>query len=212
MRNITIITASIIALTTTAAADKLPTPKRMFLGVNAGLARTAAEGNRIAASGWGAAFRGEFGFRLIPSVALPYVTGGVTWGRGDAPEWESEGYKEFARYLGLYTTQFTVGGYYRQRLKGDALAAYGGPAFLAVWQRREAITWYGAPMDKTFGSGLGWAAVAGVAVTLGPGHTLNFQLLYGQANSAWSDLPAGADEDFVFEELQIGGSVRFFLF
>jgi opacity protein-like surface antigen len=215
MRNITIIIALIIALTTTAAAaarEKPPPPRRAFMGLNAGYAHSSAAGNRIAASGWGPAFRVEFGYRLGPAVTLPYVTAGATWGRGDAPEWEKEGYPEPARYLGLYATQITAGGYYRYPLKGDVLGAYAGPAFLAAWQRREVQTWYGGTMDENAGSGLGWAAVAGVEFAPGGGQTISFQLLYGRAYSAWSDLPAGADEQFAFEQLQIGGGIRFFLF
>lgn len=195
----------------TAAADAPGPPSRAFVGLNVGFARSAAEGNRVAASGWGAAFRGEFGYRLRPSIVLPYVTGGVTWGRGDAPEWEIEGYPEAARYLGLYATQLMAGGLYRHPLVGDILAAYGGPAFLAAWQRREAQTWYGGTMEEKSGSGLGWALVGGVEFAPGGGQTLSLQVLYGQAYSAWSGLPAGAEEDFTFEQLQIGGVFRFFL-
>lgn len=195
-----------------AAAGEPPPPKRAFVGLNAGFARSAATGNRVAASGWGAAFRGEFGYRLIPSITLPYVTGGASWGRGDAPEWEIEGYPEPARYFGLFATQLTAGGYYRYPLKGEVLAAYAGPAFLAARQRREVQTWYGGTMEKKAGSGLGWAAVAGVEFAPGGGQTLSLQLLYGRAYSAWSDLPTGADDGFTFEQLQIGGVFRFFLF
>ena len=216
MRNITIIAVAIIALTTTAAAGGPPPPKqvpgRAFMGLNVGYAHSSAAGNRIAASGWGPAFRGEFGYRLSPAVTLPYVTGGVTWSRGDVPEWEIKAYPEPARYFGLLATQITAGGYYRYPLKGDVLAAYGGPAFLAAWQRREVQTWYGGTMDENAGSGLGWAAVAGVEFAPGGGQTISFQLLYGRTYSAWSDLPAGADDGFAFEQLQIGGAIRFFLF
>ena len=92
MRNITIIALAIIALTTAAAAAGTPPPpRRAFMGLNVGFAHSSAAGNRIAASGWGPAFRGEFGYRLSSAVTLPYVTGGVTWSRGDVPEWEIEG-------------------------------------------------------------------------------------------------------------------------
>jgi opacity protein-like surface antigen len=215
MLNTTIITAATIALTTTAAAaapDRPPPPKRAFVGLNAGFVRSAATGNRIAASGWGAAFRGEFGYRLVPSVTLPYVTAGATWGRGDAPEWEVGGYPERARYLGLYATQLTAGGLYRHPLAADLFAAYGGPAVLVVWPRREAQTWYGGTMESTSGSGFGWALAGGLEFAPGGGQTLSLQLLYGRAYSAWSGLPTGADDGFTFEQLQIGGVFRFFLF
>ncbi len=212
VRNTTIITLAITALTAAAAAGDKPAPRRAFLGLNAGFAKSAAEGNRVAASGWGAAFRGEFGYCLVPSVTLPYVTAGATWSRGDAPEWEIGGYPESARYLGLFATQLTAGGYYRCPLKGDVLAAYAGPALLVAWQRREVQTWYGGTMESTSGSGLGWAVAGGLEFAPGGGQTLSLQLLYGRAYSAWSGLPAGADEDFTFEHLQIGGVFRFFIF
>jgi len=213
LHNITIITVAITALTAAAAAgEKPPPPGRAFKGLNAAFGRSAAAGNRVAASGRGAAFRGEFGCRLSPAVTLPYVTGGASWSRGDAPEWDIEEYPEPARYLGLYATQLTAGGYYRYPFVGDVLAAYGGPAFLAAWPRREVQTWYGGTMKSRSGSGLGWALVGGVEFAPGGGQTLSLQVLNGRAYSAWSDLPAGADEDFVFEQLQVGGVFRFFLF
>lgn len=214
MHNNTIITLALIGLTASAAAaaERPGPPSRAFVGLNVGYAKSSAEGNRVAASGWGAAFRGEFGYRVRPSVVLPYVTGGATWSRGDAPEWEIEGYPEPARYLGLYAMQLTVGGLYRYPLAGDLLAAYGGPAFLVAWPRREAQTWYGGTMESMSGSGLGWAVAAGLEFDPGGGQTLNLQLLYGRAYAAWSGLPAGADEDFTFEQLQIGGVFRFFIF
>ncbi len=213
MRNITIITLAVTALTAAAAAgDKPPPPGRAFVGLNAGFAKSAAEGNRVAASGWGAAFRGEFGYRLRPEITLPYATFGATWSSGDAPEWEVEGYPEPARYLGLYAMQLTAGGYYRYPLAGDVFAAYAGPAFLAAWPRRDVQTWYGGTMESRSGSGLGWALVGGLEFAPGGGQTLSLQVLYGRAYSAWSGLPAGADEDFTFEQLQIGGVFRFFIF
>ena len=218
MRNITIITAAIVALTSAAAAieDKpkppAKAPRHFFTGMSAGYAHSAAEGNRIAASGWGPAFRGEFGYRLNGWITAPYVTAGATWSRGDVPAWEVEGYPEPARYFGLFATQITAGGYYRYPLKGDTLGAYAGPAFLAAWQRREVQTWYHATMDENAGSGLGWAAVAGVEFAPGGAQTLCFQVLYGRTYSAWSDLPTGAEDGFTFEQLQIGGALRFFLF
>jgi opacity protein-like surface antigen len=213
LRNTTIITVAITALTAAAVADdSLSPPKRAFVGFSAGFGRGAAAGNRVAASGRGPAFRGEFGYRLSSAVTLPYVTGGASWSRGDAPEWEIEGYPEPARYLGLYATQLTAGGYYRYPFVGDVLAAYGGPAFFAAWPRREVQTWYGGTMKSRSGSGLGWALVGGVEFAPGGGQALGLQVLYGRAYSAWSGLPTGADEDFIFEQLQISGVFRFFLF
>ena len=67
-------------------------------------------------------------------------------------------------------------------------------------------------MESTSGSGLGWALAAGLEFDPGGGQTLNLQLLYGRAYAAWSGLAADGDEDFTFEQLQIGGAFRFFIF
>jgi opacity protein-like surface antigen len=216
MRNFTIITAAIVALTAAASANGPPppkhAPKRVFMGLSAGYGHCAAKENRVAASGWGPVFRCEFGYRLNRWLTVPYVTAGATWGRGDVPEWEADGYPKTARYFGLFASQIIAGGYFRYPLIGDTLGAYAGPAFLAAWQRREVQTWYRATMDENVGSGLGWAAVAGVEFAPGGAQTLCLQILYGQTYSAWSDLPTGAEDGFTFDQLQIGGALRFFLF
>ena len=125
------------AATAAAIKDAPPAPRRVFVGVNLGMANSSARGNRVAASGRGAAISGEFGYLATPSLVAPYFSGGAAWGRGDAPEWEREGYPNSAWYMGLLAQQLTVGALYRRPVAGPRLHAYGGPAFLAVWQRHE---------------------------------------------------------------------------
>jgi opacity protein-like surface antigen len=212
LRNINIITAAIIVLLAAAAAGNGPdAPRRAFLGLNLGMADSAAQGNRIAAAGWGAAFRGEFGYLPVPSLVLPYVTAGATWGRGDAPEWERDGYPDSAWYMGLLTPQVTAGALYRYPVAGPRLHAYAGPAFLAVWPRHEVQDGFGVTMKTTPGSGLGWAIIGGAEFRPGPGQAVGLQGLYGRAYSSWSGLPAAADESFTFVEFQLSAFLRFFI-
>lgn len=214
MRNVNIIAAVMVVLTAgprAAAADGPDALRRVFVGLNLGGAGSAAEGNRIAAAGWGAAFRGEFGYQPVPSLVAPYVTAGATWGRGDAPEWERDGYPVEAWYMGLLAQQITAGALYRYPVAGPRLHAYGGPAFLAVWERHDVQTGFGVTMDETRGSGLGWAIIAGAEFRPGPGQAVGLQGLYGRAYSSWSGLPAAADESFTFVQLQVSGFLRFYI-
>jgi hypothetical protein len=59
MHHNTIITVALIGLTASAAAaaERPRPPSRAFVGLNVGYAHSSAEANRVAASGWGAAFR-----------------------------------------------------------------------------------------------------------------------------------------------------------
>jgi opacity protein-like surface antigen len=214
MRNVNIIVSIMVALTAaTAGAIKNvpPAPRRVFIGVNLGMAGSSAQGNRVAASGRGAAISGDFGYLATPSLVVPYVTGGAAWGRSDAPEWEREGYASEAWYMGLLAEQLTVGALYRHPVAGPRLHAYGGPAFLAVWQRHEVQDTFGLNMETTRGSGLGWAIIAGAEFRPGPGQAVGLQGVYGRAYSNWSGLPAAADEGFTFTEFQISGFLRFFI-
>jgi len=214
MRNVNIMAAIMVALsaaTAALAAEGRDAPPRVFLGVNLGGAGIAAEGNRVAASGWGAAISGDFGYHAFPSLVVPYVAGGAAWGRGDAPEWERGGYPNSAWYMGLLAQQLTVGALYRYPVAGPRLHAYGGPAFLAVWQRHEVQDGLGLTMETTRGSGLGWAIIGGAEFRPGPGQAVGLQGLYGRASSSWSALPAAADEGFTFAEFQLSGFLRFYL-
>ena len=214
MRNVNIIVAIMVALSAATAAaikDVPPAPRRVFVGVNLGMANSSARGNRVAASGRGAAISGEFGYLATPSLVAPYFSGGAAWGRGDAPEWEREGYPNSAWYMGLLAQQLTVGALYRRPVAGPRLHAYGGPAFLAVWQRHEVQDGLGVTMETTRGSGLGWAIIAGAEFRPGAGEAVGLQGTYGQAYSNWSGLPAAADEGFTFAEFKISGFLRFFI-
>lgn len=214
MRNVNIIAAIMVALTAATAAaikDVPDAPRRVFIGVNLGMAGSSARGSRVAASGGGAAVSGEFGYHAARSLVVPYVTGGAAWGRGDAPEWEREGYVNSAWYMGLLAQQLTAGALYRYPVAGPRLHAYGGPAFLAVWQRHEVQDGLGVTMETRRGSGLGWAVIAGAEFRPGPGQAVGLQGLYGQAYSNWSGLPAAADDSFTFAEFQVSGFLRFYI-
>lgn len=214
MRNVNIIVVIMVVLSAaTAEAIKAVPAKvpRVFIGLNLGMADSAAQGNRVAAAGWGAAFSGDFGYHAFPSLVLPYVTGGAAWGRGEAPEWERAGYADEAWYMGLLAQQLTVGGLYRYPIAGPRLHAYGGPAFLAVWHRHEVQDTFGVTMETTHGSGLGWAIIAGAEFRPGPGQAVGLQGMYGRASSGWSDLPPAADEGFTFAEFQLSGFLHFYI-
>jgi opacity protein-like surface antigen len=214
MRNVNIMVAIMVALSAATAAAVKDVPAKMprlFIGLNLGMARCAAQGNRVAAAGWGAALSGDFGYHALPSLVVPYVTGGAAWGRGEAPEWEREGYVDEAWYMGLLAEQLTVGGLYRYAIAGPRLYAYGGPAFLAVWERREVQDTFGFNLETTRGSGLGWAVIAGAEFRPGPGQAVGLQGMYGRASSSWSGLPEAAAEDFTFAEFRLSGFLHFYI-
>lgn len=209
LRWIAILAALAAAAEAWEPAERSGTERGAFVGLQFGGGYSAVAPTRLAVSGWGAAFGGEFGYRLPPLV-VPYVAAGASWGKEEAPEWERWGYEEEAYYLGIMAYQVAAGALYYRAL-GGAVSAYGGPALLWARQRREAMTFYGAALDQRYGSGLGWAGVGGVEIILGRGHGLAAQILYGQTYGSWADLPAGAEENFTFEHFRFGGGFRFAL-
>jgi hypothetical protein len=175
------------------------------------MADSAARGNRIAAAGWGAAFRAEFGYLAAPWLVAPHVTAGAAWGRDYAPAWERNGYEEPAWYMGLLSQEAVAGALYRYPVAEPQLYVYAGPAFLAVRERHEVQNTYGEILEKTNGTGYGWAVIAGAEFRPGAGEAVGFQILYGQAYSRWSGLPAAAADEFTLVQLQLGGFFRFYL-
>lgn len=215
MRNLTITLAIITVLSwaspVAGAGRQVDQPGRILAGIQLGMARSAAFGNRIGGAGWGAAFRGEFGVRVHPSLYLPYVTAGATWGRGDVPEWELHGYADDPDNIGLLARQVSLGVLYRYRLGDPRVHVYGGPSFLYAWQEHVVRTWYEGLLDRTDGAGPGWLAVGGIEFAPSGGTAIGGQIMYERTYSTWEDLPDGADGDFTFQQFQIGGFFRFFL-